>query len=658
MADKTASGDFAWYPSDAFKRASNWSAFIAAEGLVDYAALEYKAAHDPKWFWDALVRFLGVQFTKPYTRVLDQSKGIEWPQWCVGATGNMTLSLIDRHLAAGRGGYDAIVGEGEDGSSRRLTYRELATEVNRLASGLAATGLKSGDAVGVHLPMIPEVAVAFLALARLGCIVLPLFSGFGAAAITTRLNEAEAVAVITADGSLRRGKPVEMKRVLDEAIRDVPTLRHVVVARRLGTDVSMQGARDAWWSDVTARGRDDFAAVELPAEHPLMIVYTSGTTGRPKGTVHTHCGVTVKTGEDFILCFDLKPTDRLMWMTDFGWLVGPLQVTAALLAGATCVLAEGTPDYPETGRLWRLVQDHKISFLGCGPTLARMMMRYGNSDISKYDLSSLRVVASTGEPWDPDSWMWVYENALRRRGPLMNYSGGTELGGIVATNVLFPIKPASFSGPIPGTGADIVDAEGHSVGAGDGRRAGHAAGLHRHDPWPLARSATLHRQLLEPLPRHMDTRRLGLARRRRLMVHPWPLRRHHQDRREAHRPGRNRIVAARNTPGQRRRRGGGAGSNQGIGGHLHGHRGTARDARGCPRIYFVQCYRQRSRRLIPAETSPVRARPSAHPQHENYAPGDPRRAAQRETRRSVCVGQSRSRRRTATDRGRADQPRR
>jgi acetyl-CoA synthetase len=466
MADKTASGDFAWYPSDAFKRASNWSAFIAAEGLVDYAALEYKAEHDPKWFWDALVRFLGVQFIKPYTRVLDQSKGIEWPQWCVGATGNMTLSLIDRHLAAGRGGHDAIVGEGENGSSRRLTYRELATEVNRLASGLAEMGLKSGDAVGVHLPMIPEVAVAFLALARLGCIVQPLFSGFGAAAITTRLNEAEAVAVITADGSLRRGKPVEMKRVLDEAIRNVPTLRHVVVARRLGTDVPMQAGRDAWWSDVTARGRDDFAAVELPAEHPLMIVYTSGTTGRPKGTVHTHCGVTVKTGEDFILCFDLKPTDRLMWMTDFGWLVGPLQVTAALLAGATCVLAEGTPDYPETGRLWRLVQDHKISFLGCGPTLARMMMRYGNSDISKYNLSSLRVVASTGEPWDPDSWMWVYENALRRRGPLMNYSGGTELGGIVATNVLFPIKPASFSGPIPGTGADIVDAEGHSVGAG------------------------------------------------------------------------------------------------------------------------------------------------------------------------------------------------
>src|SRR5450631_1971234 len=464
-SDDTADG-FVWYPSDAFKRDSNWAAFIAAENLADYPMLERKAAEDPEWFWDALIRFLGVQFVKSYSRVLDQSKGIEWPQWCVGATGNMTLSLLDRHLAAGRGDHDAIVWEGEDGTRSRLSYQQLAHEVNRFASGLAALGFGSGDAVGIYLPMVPEVAVAYLALARLGCIILPLLSGFGAAAITVRLNDAEAVAVITADGSLRRGKPVEMKRVLDEAIRDVPTLRHVVVARRLGTDVPMQAGRDAWWSDVTARGRDDFAAVELPAEHPLMIVYTSGTTGRPKGTVHTHCGVTVKTGEDFILCFDLKPTDRLMWMTDFGWLVGPLQVTAALLAGATCVLAEGTPDYPETGRLWRLVQDHKISFLGCGPTIARMMMRYGNSDISKYDLSSLRVVASTGEPWDPDSWMWIYENALRRRGPLMNYSGGTELGGLVATNVLFPIKPASFSGPIPGTGADIVDAEGHSVGAG------------------------------------------------------------------------------------------------------------------------------------------------------------------------------------------------
>lgn len=458
--------DFVWVPSESFKRDSNWAAFLRAEN-IDYPQLERRAAEDPEWFWDAVIRFLGVQFVKPYARVLDLSKGIEWPQWCVGATGNVTLSLLDRHLSDGGGGHDAIAWESEDGRRGCLSYRQLAREVNRLASGLAMQGLGRGDAVGIFLPMTAEVAIAYLALARIGCVILPLFSGFGAAAIAARLNDADAVAVITADGSLRRGKQVGMKSVLDKAIQDVPTIRHVVVVRRLGVDVRMANGRDVWWSDVAARGHDDFAAVELPAEHPLMIVYTSGTTGKPKGTVHTHCGVAVKTGEDYILCFDLKSTDRLMWMTDFGWLVGPLQVTAALLAGATCVLVEGVPDYPETDRLWRLVQDHAVTFLGCGPTLARMMMRYGAAGLAKYDLSCLRVAASTGEPWDRDSWMWIYENVLRRRGPLMNYSGGTEIGGLIATNVLYPIKPASFSGSIPGVDADIVDADGNSVEPGE-----------------------------------------------------------------------------------------------------------------------------------------------------------------------------------------------
>jgi len=458
---------YVWQPSEAYKRRTNWSAFLAAENVASYALLERKAVSEPQWFWDALIRFLGLKFIKPYSRVLDQSRGIEWPQWCVGATTNITLSLLDRHIEAGRGDHPAIVWQGEDTTSRCLSYRQLATEVNRLASGLRSLGVKSGDAVGIYLPMSAEVAIAFLALARLGCITLPLFSGFGAAAIAARLNDAAAVAVITADGCLRRGRSIAMKAVLDDAARQTPSLRHVVVASRLGTPIAMDPRRDLWWNDVCARGTGDFPAAEVPAEHPLMIVYTSGTTGRPKGSVHTHCGVAAKTGEDFLLCFDLKPADRLLWMTDFGWLVGPSQITAALLAGATCVLVEGTPDYPKTGRLWGLVQDHKISFLGIGPTLARMMMRHGTADVASYDLASLRLAASTGEPWDPDSWMWVFEHVLHRRAPLMNYSGGTEVGGIVATNLLFPIKPASFSGPIPGTGADIVDEQGRSLGPGE-----------------------------------------------------------------------------------------------------------------------------------------------------------------------------------------------
>ena len=456
-----------WYPSESFKGASNWQRFVDSEGLPDYPALARKASEDPHWFWDALIRFLDFRFMQPYSSVLDLSKGLEWPTWCAGGTTNMTLSLLDRQLAAGRGTHTAIRWEGEAGEVRSLTYAELAAQVDRFASGLSRLGLKAGDAIGIYMPMVPEVAIAFLALARQGCVILPLFSGFGAAAVSTRLRDADAIGLITVDGSRRRGRNVEMKAVADEAALSTPSLRHIVVANCLNLDVPMKPGRDAWWADVAAGGMDSFEAVEVPAEHPLMIVYTSGTTGRPKGTVHTHCGLTVKTGQDFILCFDLKPEDRLLWMSDFGWLVGPLQLTATLLAGATVVFVEGTPDYPEPDRLWRLVQDHRVTFLGIGPTAARMSMRHGTEGVSRHDLSSLRVAASTGEPWDPDSWQWVFRNVLQRRGPLMNYSGGTELGGLIATNVLYPIKAASFSGPIPGTGADIVDAKGNSVAPGE-----------------------------------------------------------------------------------------------------------------------------------------------------------------------------------------------
>lgn len=463
MSD-TAPAGAVWFPTDAFKRATNWQAFLQAEGLPDYPALEAKAAREPEWFWNALIRFLGIRFIKPYDRVLDLGRGLPWPAWCVGGTTNVVLSCIDRHAEGARRNHVALIGETEDGQVRRWTYAELAAESSRLAAGLAALGLRRGDAVGLYLPMGPEAAVAFFALARLGCIVLPLFSGFGADAIATRLNDGGAVAAITADGCLRRGRPVAMKAVLDEALRNVPSLRHVVVWQRLDGEAPMRAGRDHWWHDVVRDRPDRHPVAEMGSEDPLLLVYTSGTTGKPKGTVHTHCGFLAKSGEDYLLGFDLKADDRMLWMTDMGWLVGPIQILVSTLAGATLVMVEGTPDFPEPGRLWRLVQDHKVSFLGIGPTIARILKRYGDAEVAKYDLSSLRVAASTGEPWDPDSWLWVFEQVLKRRAPLMNYSGGTEMGGLVATNLLYPIKPASFNGPLPGTGADIVDADGRSVG--------------------------------------------------------------------------------------------------------------------------------------------------------------------------------------------------
>lgn len=472
MADSISTGHrdpnaVAWRPDAGFIEAANWTTFIRAAGETDYPGLAARADADPEWFWGALVDYLDIRFTRPFESVLDLSAGPQWPKWCVGGRMNVTETLIDRNLERGRGGHPAIVWEGEDGAVREVTYEALAQDVSRAAGGLAALGLKPGDVVGLYMPMIPETVTAFLALARLGCIVLPLFSGFGVDAVRTRMQDGCAVACITVDGCLRRGRVVDMKSVVDEAVGDLPLVHHVVIVTRLGSGQLSRAPRkphDVAWADIMAYGQSDIAAVEVDSDTPLLVVFTSGTTGRPKGTVHTHCGMLTKTGEDFELCFDLKPEDRLLWLTDMGWLVGPIQIVATMMAGATLLLAEGTPDYPEPGRLWRLVQGHKVSFLGIGPTMARLLMRHGKEVVAKYDLSSLRVAASTGEPWDPDSWFWVFDNVLGGSRPLMNYTGGTELGGILATNPLLPIKPASFNGPIPGTGADILDEAGATVG--------------------------------------------------------------------------------------------------------------------------------------------------------------------------------------------------
>ncbi|WP_374448047.1 AMP-binding protein [Stella sp.] len=453
-----------WAPDADFVARSNWQAFLDAEGMADYDAMAARADADPDWFWGALLRYLDLPFATPWHRLRDDSRGLPWVRWCVGGTTNLALAGLDRHVAGVRSAHPAIVWEGEDGSVRQWSYAELGREVDRLARGLAALGIGPGSPVGLYMPMVPEAAAGFLALARLGAIVLPLFSGFGAGAIATRLGDAEAVAVLCADSSLRRGRRVPMKAEIDEAARLVPSLRHVVVLHQGGEAPSMQPGRDHWWEALP----DGPAAPTrpLPADAPLLVAYTSGTTGRPKGTVHTHVGFLAKTLLDFQLGFDMKPSDRLLWMTDIGWLVGPIQIVAATALGATLVLAEGTPDFPEPDRLWRLVARHRVSFLGLGPTIARLMARQGDEAPARHDLSSLRLAASTGEPWDERAWMWVFRHVLGGTRPLLNYAGGTEVGGILATNVLKPIKPASFNGPLPGSGADIVDEAGRSVPPG------------------------------------------------------------------------------------------------------------------------------------------------------------------------------------------------
>ena len=457
--------ELAWRPSPAYVDGSTLKPFLEAHGLADYEALCARADGDPAWFWNTVIEHFPIRFIKPYERVMDDSRGAPWTRWCVGGTTNIVLNCLDAHTDWAR---QAVVWEGEDGEVRSWTLAELAAETARLAGALRGLGLGRGDAVGLFLPMLPETVAAFFAVAKIGGVVVPLFSGFGAGAIVSRLVDAGARAVITADATLRRGRPALLKSTLDEALARVPTVETVIVFRRLGCAVAWSEERDHWWHDVVASQPIDAPTEEMPADDPFLVIFTSGTTGKAKGTVHTHCGLLAKLACDFGLCMDFQAGDRMLWMSDLGWLVGPMQIIVTAFLGGTLVLAEGTPDYPEPGRMWRLVQDHRVTYLGLAATIARGMMRYGTEELDKYDTSSLRVTVSSGELWNPDSWTWFFEHVCRRRVPILNVSGGTEIGwGIVICTVLHGLTPCSFSGPAPAMGTDIVDADGRHVAPGE-----------------------------------------------------------------------------------------------------------------------------------------------------------------------------------------------
>jgi acetyl-CoA synthetase len=461
------SNEVAWRPSADYVADSTLAAFLRTHGIPDVETLVRRSNTDPGWYWDTIMRYFGIRFETPYHEVMDTSDGIPWTRWCVGGTTNLVLNCLDRHTDPATQEKPAVVWEGEDGMVRTWTYQQLQAETGRLAGGLRSLGLGKGDAIGIYMPMRPETLAAFFAVAKIGGIVVPLFSGFGADAVASRLRDAGSVAVLTADGSRRRGKVVGLKAVLDEAAPSIPSLRHVVVLRQQNITTHWLPGRDHDWRQLTARHPDTAPTEVMPADAPFMVIYTSGTTGQAKGTVHTHCGFLTKLVADLGLCMDFQGTDRFLWMSDLGWLIGPMEFVVSTFVGATLVLAEGAPDYPQPGRLWRLVQDHRVTYLGLSPTIARMMMRYGSEEVKQYDLSSLRITISSGELWDPETWWWFFTHVCRRRVPNLNVSGGTEIGwGIVTSTVLQPHKPCAFTTGVPGMGTDIVDANGHSVPPG------------------------------------------------------------------------------------------------------------------------------------------------------------------------------------------------
>lgn len=460
----TYGGDIVWRPTPETIQRSNLKKFMDQHGIKNFDELMSRSTSDVAWFTEAVLKFLDIKFQKPYTQVVDLSKGIAFPQWCVGGQLNIAHNCVDKHFYSAAQKRTAIIYESEEGQVRRLTYGQLYEEVNRCANMLRVHGFKKGDSIGLFMPMIPEIVIALLAIVKIGGIVLPLFSGFGVAAIVSRLNDAGAKGLITADGVFRRGQLVPMKPTADEAAAQIPTLKEMFVVRRAGNEVKMQAGRDNWWHEEMTQ-QSSFAELEpTSAEDPLMIIYTSGTTGKPKGAVHTHCGFPVKGAQDMAFGTDVQVGDTLYWMTDMGWMMGPWQVFGVTLIGATMFLYDGAPDYPNPDRLWKMTATHGVTVLGVSPTLIRALIKFGDDIVRQHDLSKLRAFASTGEPWNPDPWMWLFKVVGNEKVPIINYSGGTEIsGGIVMGNPITPLKPCAFSAPCPGIAADVFDENGKPV---------------------------------------------------------------------------------------------------------------------------------------------------------------------------------------------------
>lgn len=453
----------AWQPTEEYLEKSRLRRFMRSCGFEAYEPFLAWSQEQPGEFWEAVTRDLDLQFFESPSTPVDLGRGLPWATWFPGGRYNYVHNAVDKWAAGPDRERVAVLWEGEDGAVRRLTYAELDEQVTRVAAGLRRAGLRRRDRVGIFMPMVPETAIVTLAVNKLGAVYLPIFSGYGAEAVAQRLRDSGARFLITADGFLRRGKAVLMKQIADQALALAPDVEVQVVVSRLGVEVPWNADRDRTWDSLLSAG-SDVQTEWTDAEDPCLLIYTSGTTGRPKGAVHPHCGFPVKATQDMAHLFDIQPGDVLFWFTDLGWMMGPWAIMGALTLGATCFLFEGAPDYPNAGRVWEMVERHRVTALGISPTAIRALMAHGDEVPARFDLSSLRILGGTGEPWNPASWEWYFQHVGQRRCPIINYSGGTEIsGGILGCVTLKPMKPCSFNTAVPGMRAEVLDEEGQPV---------------------------------------------------------------------------------------------------------------------------------------------------------------------------------------------------
>lgn len=455
-----------WHPGPAHLARSTLAAAMRKWGFESLETFHTASVENPEWFWPAVAEDLGVRLSETLLDVCDESAGRAFPRWFSGQSFNVVWGCVQRHAVdPDCANKAAVIYEGDSGQQRSLTYAQLKVEVDRFASVLTELGIGKGDRVALFMPPLPEASVAVLGAAKIGAVIVPAFSGYGSEALANRLNASEATLVVTVNSTTRRGKTVDMKAIVDKAADLCPTLEHVLVVRSSDQQTSIITGRDHWWDHALSQVKSETApAVALDPNDPLFIIYTSGTTGAPKGIVHSQLGYLLKAAIDFGYAFDVQKDDVVAWIADMGWNLGPLMIMGGLHFGATMVFVEGVPDYPQIDRLWKIVERHKATLLGLAPSAARGMRVALNGGRPAADLSSLRAFASTGEAWDLPSWNWLFQIVGGSQLPILNYTGGTEVGGgILSCYTIAPQSPASFSGPLPGMAVDVFDSQGEAT---------------------------------------------------------------------------------------------------------------------------------------------------------------------------------------------------